>query len=331
MADELKPAYLIHGDDEAKIDAWRRRLRARAQAEAAEASLEVLRGEELTAEATVAAIGALTLGAGRRYLLADGVQRWKDPHVKQVAAALADIPPDTVIVLLSSGDAPAALVKAVEKAGGEVHAGAAPKAAAYPGWATKRAQELGVGLDREAAQALVAQAARDKKNKIRQHTLVRELEKLAVFVGEGATIDVEAVEAVTTSAIESRIFDLADAIIEGDSSRALRVAEDLRDHDDDIMHILFAMVRQVRNCRRAWTLLAAGTSAQDIQADLGQLPWIAKQTIAQARRADPERVERALDLLAELDWQIRGGGDLDVESALTLTVSAAASDPRAVA
>ena len=169
------------------------------------------------------------------------------------------------------------------------------------------------------------------ENKIRQHTLVRELEKLAVFVGEGATIDVEAVDAVTTSAVESRVFELADAIIEGDPERAMRVAEELRDHGDDIMHILFAMLRQLRNCHRVWAQLSAGTPAKDIQAELRQPPWIAKQTIAQARRADPERVERALDLLAELDWQIRGGGDLDVESALTLTVAAASSDPRAVA
>jgi DNA polymerase III subunit delta len=328
---ELKPAYLIHGEDEARIDAARRRMRARGQAEAADASLEVLRGEQLTAEATVAAIGALTLGAGRRYLLADGVERWKDADVKQVVTALADIPPDTVILLLCSGDAPAALVKAVEKAGGEVHSGKAPKPAEYPRWTIERARELGVGLDRDAAQALVAQAARGERNTIRQHTLVRELEKLALFVGDGATIDVEAVDAVTTSAVESRVFELADAIIEGDSERAVRVAEDLRDHGDDIMHILFTMLRQLRNCHRAWALLAAGTSAKDIQADLRQPPWVAKQTIAQARRADPERVERALDLLADLDWQIRGGGDLDVESALTLTVTAASSDPRAVA
>lgn len=329
--DELKPAYLIHGEDEARIDAARRRMRARGQAEAGDASLEVLRGDQLTAEATVAAIGALTLGAGRRYLLADGVERWKEADVKQVAAALADIPPDTVILLLSSGEAPAALVKAVEKAGGEVRSGKAPKPAEYPRWTIERARDLGVGLDREAAQALVAQAARGERNKIRQHTLLRELEKLALFVGEGATIDLAAIDALTTSAVESRVYDLADAIIDGDPERAMRVAEDLRDHGDDIMHILFAMLRQLRNCHRTWALLAAGTSAKDIQADLRQPPWIAKQTIAQARRADPERVERALDLLAELDWQIRGGGDLDVESALTLTVTAAASDPRALA
>ena len=331
MAD-FKPAYLIHGEDEAKIDDWRRRVHRRAQGEAADASFEVLRDEQLTAEATVAALGALTLDAGRRYVLADGVERWKEADVKQVAAALADIPPGTVLVLLSVGKAPAALVKAVEKAGGEVHAGEAPKPAQYSRWAVERARELGVSLNPEAARVLIDQAARDERtNKIRQHTLVRELEKLALFVGEGSTIDLEAVDAVTTSAAEARVYQLADAIIDGDPERAVRIAEDLRDHGDDIMHILFAMLRQLRDCHRAWALLAAGTPAKEIQADLRKSPWAAKQTIAQAKRADPERVERAIDLLADLDWQVRGGGDLDVESALTLMVTAASSGSRAVA
>ena len=155
---------------------------------------------------------------------------------------------------------------------------------------------------------LVAQAARDDRNKIRQHTLVRELEKLAVFVGEGATIDVEAVDAVTTSAAESRVFELADAIIEGDRSAPCASPRSCA------ITATTSCTSCSPCCGSCATAIASGPSCRpgprqkDIQADLRQPPWIAKQTIAQARRADPERVERALDLLAELDWQIRGGG-----------------------
>ena len=40
MAD-LKPAYLIHGDDDAKIDEWRTRVRRRAEAEHGPGGLEM--------------------------------------------------------------------------------------------------------------------------------------------------------------------------------------------------------------------------------------------------------------------------------------------------
>ena len=36
-----------------------------------------------------AAIGALTLAVGRRYVLVEGVERWKDKDVVPVVAALA--------------------------------------------------------------------------------------------------------------------------------------------------------------------------------------------------------------------------------------------------
>ena len=68
MAD-LKPAYLIHGDDEAKLDAWRKRIRARAEREAATPRSSRWTGERDRGEEVAAAIGALTLAIGRRYVL----------------------------------------------------------------------------------------------------------------------------------------------------------------------------------------------------------------------------------------------------------------------
>jgi DNA polymerase-3 subunit delta len=322
---ELQPAYLIWGDDEVRLDAWRTRLRARAEAEGAEGTLEVLRGERLSAEETAAATCALTLSAGRRYILADGVERWKEADVKRVATALAQLPTETMIVFIATGKAPPGLAKAVEGLGGEVHACEAPRPAAYPRWVVERARELGFGIDREAAQALV------ERTGTKQQRLLRELEKLAAFAGEGGTIDLTAVDAVTISAVEARTYELADALIEEDGERAMRLAEDLRARGEDLMHILFALLRQLRNCHRAWALVAAGKSAKDVQSDLRVPAFVARRLISQATRANPEQLERTLDLLAELDYAIRGAGNLDADSALTLTLARATDSARAAA
>src|SRR5688572_6702400 len=100
---ELKPVYLIWGDDETKIDAWRGRLRKRVADEAPSATLEIS-SVAADAEETVASIGALTLSVGRRYILVDGLQRWKASDVKQLAAALENLPVETIIVLLGRYD-----------------------------------------------------------------------------------------------------------------------------------------------------------------------------------------------------------------------------------
>jgi DNA polymerase III subunit delta len=322
---ELKPAYLIWGDDEVRLDDWRSRLRARVAGEGSSAALELLRDDRLSGQTVAAAISTLTLSVGRHYVLADGIERWKERDVKEVATALADVPAGTVVVMIAGGKAPPGLSKAVEKAGGEVHACEAPKAAGYPSWVTERARELGLALDRDAAQVLVERVGEDEQRRPRQQRMVRELEKLATFAGGERVLGVEDVDALTASAVDARIYELADAVIEGDPAGALRIAEDLRGRAEDMMHILFALLRQLRQCRRTWALVSAGRSLRDVQSELRVPPFVARRVVAQARRADPDQLERALDVLADLDYAIRGAGQLDADSALTIALTRAAS------
>jgi DNA polymerase-3 subunit delta len=324
MAD-LKPAYLIHGDDEARLDAWRLRLRARAKGEGPETTLEALTGERAGGESVAAAIGALTLGIGRRYVLADGVEKWKDKDVKVVVEALGALPPDTVVVLLAtgkvskdSGPAPAKLAKAVEKAGGEVILARSPTAGRFPAWIAEQGQKLDLSVSRDGAQALFERVGAD------QRRIVRELEKIACYAPEGGRVDVDVVEALTAPDVEAKAYELADAVIDGDRARALALAEDLQDRGAEIMHILFAMLRRLHDMRRAWAVIETGGSTQDLQTALGGPPWMAKRIAAQARNADGERLERIAAGLADLDYAIRGGGNVDTDTALTLTLAKAA-------
>jgi DNA polymerase-3 subunit delta len=317
---ELSPAYLIHGDDEVKLDAWRARVRERASREAA--SLEVLAGERASGEAVAAALASLTLSMGRRYVLADGVERWKERDVAAAAAALRALPPDTVVVLIASGKvskgsgpAPAKLVKAVETAGGEVKTCAAPTVTRLPAWVAERAAELGLAVDPDAAQALVDRVGAD------QRRLLRELEKIACYAPERGRVDVDVIEELTVSDVEAKAYELADAVIGGDGARAMSLAEDLETRGADIMHIIFAMLRRARDTRRAWAVLESGGSARDLQSALRMQPWMAKRIAAQARSADGERLERIAAQLADLDFAVRGGGKIDTGTALTLTLA----------
>src|SRR5262249_25742426 len=132
MAEAMRPLYLIAGTDAAKIDATRGRLRARAEREGGAAALEVFEPGEGRGmpdhEALLAAIPAMSLMDSRRYLLADGVERWRERQLEAVAAALAELPPELTLVLIARAKAPAKLARAVKAADGEVHEFEAPKA-----------------------------------------------------------------------------------------------------------------------------------------------------------------------------------------------------------
>src|ERR1700748_2208793 len=148
---EMRPLYLIAGTDGAKIDATRSRLRARAEREGGSAALEVFEPGEGKGmpdhEALLAAIPAMSLMGSRRYLLADGVERWRDRQQEAVVSALAALPPDLTLVLIARDKAPAKLLKAVKAADGEVHQFTAPKARELPRMLVADAKGLGFRLD----------------------------------------------------------------------------------------------------------------------------------------------------------------------------------------
>jgi DNA polymerase-3 subunit delta len=322
---DLKPAYLVCGDDDAKLDAWRTRVRSRAAAEAPSATLEVFRDERATPEEVASALSALTLSVGCRYLLVDGgVADWKEREIEPLAEALANMGEGTVVVFIAEGKAPARLTAAVKAAGGQIDGYDVPSKAAYPAWAMEQAEELGIALSREAARELVERVGSDEKRKRpNQRRLMRELEKLATFAGEDRQMDADVVELLTSSQTDTRVYELADAVIEGDGPRALRLAEDLRSRGEDMMHILFALLRQLRDCYRCAAMIAAGRSQKEVQSTLRVPSFVARRMVARAKTADPERLEHALELLADLDYTVRGAGALDQDSALTLTLVSA--------
>ena len=84
----FKPAYLVLGDDHGRISERRAKLRALAEAESGTSGVEVLEGDACTADNVHAALSAMTFALGRRFVIADGVERWKDADVELVANAM---------------------------------------------------------------------------------------------------------------------------------------------------------------------------------------------------------------------------------------------------
>ena len=116
---ELKPAYLVCGDDDAKIDAWRARVRRRAEEERGPGGLETFDARQSDPAEVAGALAMLSFDPGTRYLLVDDAGAWKAGELGPLEEALADLPPETVLVLIARGKATKQLRKAVEKAGGE--------------------------------------------------------------------------------------------------------------------------------------------------------------------------------------------------------------------
>jgi len=318
-----KPAYLVHGDDHGRIGERRANLRRKAEGEAGAQGVELFDGDSGSPAAIAAALSAMTFAIGRRFLLVDGVERWKDADVKaHVVPALKGIDPATTVAFFGRDDGrvktPAALLDAVKKAGGVVGEAATLKAKELPRWAAVEASKLGFTLDPAGARALV-DAVGD-----RQQRLLRELEKLAVEHGAGARLGEEEVAAVAAPSAERQVWGLIDALVAREHGRATRAFLQLREQGESLPRLVPLMARRLREVLAVAVRLEAGESPAQVRAGMKMAPWAADRRIREARATDADGLRQALEALAELELASRGMSDVSEDTAAVRTLAAIA-------
>jgi len=305
----FKPAYLIHGDDHGRLAERRARLRALAESESGAQGIELFEGEAASAEAVAGALSAMTFAMGRRFLIVDGVERWKAADVATIAPALAGIAPETTVVFFGREEGrakvPDGLADAVRKAGGDVSSEQSVKPWDLPKWAAAQAAQLGIELHPTAARVLVQHVGE------RQQRLLRELEKLALELGaeRGSPIalDAEQVEELTAASSERKGWTLADALVARDGAAATRAYLELRDQGERLTGLLFLIARRLRDALDVATRLAAGESAAQVRRTLRMPPKAAERFLADVQRSDVTGLREALAIVADLELASRGG------------------------
>lgn len=325
MAEGLSTLYLIAGTDQAKIDATRARLRARAEGDGGAGALEVFEPSEGRGgpdhEALLAAIPAMSLTEARRYLLADGVERWRDRQLDAVAAAVVELPPDLTVVLIARAKAPAKLSRAVKAAAGEIHEFEAPKPREMPRRLVGEAKQLGFALDPAAARALVDRMG---ANPVR---LRNELERLALWAEDGGAVSVADLDAMVTDTSEAAVWALSDAMLERDPAKAAALAERLISQGENVTGLIYGLASRLRKACTAAAQLEDGVPPKQVESGLGMHPYAAKQLVARLGKTNLEQLRAATTALADLEVWCRGGADYGDELALTLMLRRAAEAP----
>jgi DNA polymerase-3 subunit delta len=315
---ELGPVYLIHGDDHGAVAGRRARLRALAESGAGGmGSVEVLEGDSASPAGVAGALAAMTLSVGRRVIIVEGAERWRQADVEsQLAPALAAIAPETTLAIFAREDArakaPAALHEAVKRAGGQIAAEMTLKRWELPKWAREQGAKLGLSLDATAAKALVDQVGE------RQQRLLRELEKLAL---EGdsedgrptrgpRSVDVAEIEARAAHSAEYQAYGLADALVGADGPAATLAYLRLRQQGERLAGLSYLMAGRLREALSISLRLLAGESVAEVKRGLRMPARAAERLLADVARSDPERLRAALSAMAELELDTRGGSPL---------------------
>jgi len=326
MAD-LKPAYLIHGDDHGAVAERRAGLRTLAEGldGGGSSSVELLEGDAGSPAGVADALAAMTLAIGRRVIIVEGVERWRQADVeKHLTPVMAQMPPDTTLALFAREEAkakaPVAIHDAVKRAKGQVVAQMTVKRWELAKWAREQGTRLGLALDAAAAKALVAQVGE------RQQRLLRELEKLALegdpSAQGGASADatpppggprqigVQDIEDRTAHSAEWQAYGLADALVGADGRDATLSYLRLRQQGERLPGLMYLMAQRLRDALAISLRLQAGDSVADVKRGLRMPARAAERFVADVARTDPGSLRKALATLADLELNSRGGAPL---------------------
>jgi DNA polymerase-3 subunit delta len=302
----FKSAYLIHGDDHGRIAERRARLRGLAESLSGAEGLEVFEGEDSDPATVAAALDAMTLAVGRRFIIVDGAERWKDKELDALESALGAEPPETTVAFFAREDsrnkAPDRLHAIVRRADGDISVEESVKPWELPKWLLARAGELGIELEPDAARALIRHVGE------RQQRLLRELEKLALGGEEGQQLDAAEVEELTAPSAERKGWAVADALVAGDVQAAVHAFLSLRAQGERVSGLIYWISQRVRMAQDVAAALEAGEPPAQIKRRLRMPSRAADRLIADARRAGSEKLRRATYEIADLELASRGGG-----------------------
>jgi DNA polymerase-3 subunit delta len=326
-SESIKPAYLIVGDDEGKIDRALARLRARGEQEGGIGALESFGSASAEgppdAEGLLSAISAMSLIASRRYLLVDGVERWTVKQAAPVIAALAALPTDLTVVFVArelspKASAPKGLADAVGVAGGEVLSYKAPQARDLPGRLVEDAGQRGLRLEPAAARLLVERLGEGTRR------LSNELDRLALWAGPRGEVAAADLEAMIADTSQAASWTLSDAIVAQDASAALGASERLLAQGEAVTPLVYGVARRLRDANAALAALESGAPEQQVEKKLHMHPYAAKMLVRRLRGASSQRLRAAACAIADLEWWTRGGSEYPDDVALTLAVWRAA-------
>jgi DNA polymerase-3 subunit delta len=305
--------YLVDRAATALIDGLRRTVTV-------QFNFEDLQADTLSAEAFSEAVLTLPfLDAQRVLVLRDwgllSGKRDRGGAADRAAEIIASVPETTHLVLTLHGTPPAGnpIFKAVlalqKDRRASIERFDAPRRADRAGWVRRLAEQRGLTITPGAVRLLLERTPPDLR------LLDQEITKLSLFAFPATRIDEAAVQALTSQSREEEIYALSDALGSARPGEAAAVLRSLLDSGREATYVLYTLVQHWRRLLHARAARDEQVELSELQARLGDHPFVVEKAYRQAADYRLEELERGFHQLLRIEEQIKLG-ELDGRLAL---------------
>jgi DNA polymerase III subunit delta len=308
---EVAPLHLVLGDEELLIERAVTDLLRSARKLAGSDDVPVSRmraGDVSTYE--LAELLSPSLFADERIVVLEAAAEAGKDASAMIAAAAADVPPGTVLVVVHSGGGRAkALASELQSLGAVVHPCARiTKPSERIDFIRKEFRALRVKVDEDTVTALLDAVGSD----------VRELAAACsqLVADTGGDVDAVAVRRYHSGKAEVKGFDIADKAVAGDVGGATEALRWAMIRGEPLVVLADALAEAVHTIGRVGPLSG---DPYRLAAQLGMPPWRVQKAQKQARRWSRDTVATAMKVVAELNANVKGAvadADYALESAV---------------
>ncbi len=258
------------------------------------------KGEKAVAEDIREFATTMPFFADRRVILVEDSEFFNKGN-DGVEEFIQEIPETTVIVFVETNiDKRLKLYKLVQKEGTVVLFDT-PGEATLLKWVKSLFTREGMNIDDEAVYGLVRGVGTD------MNTLYNESMKLICYCMEKDRVTMDCVEKLCVNQVESKIFDMMDALSQRNAEKTMRLYDDLLKLREPAMRVLFLITRQFNILLKIKFAVEAGVQNSGIAGFAKIPPFTVKKYMEQCKGYTYKQLIHCVEMCQQADGSIKSG------------------------
>ena len=309
----LKPLYLLYGEEAYLIKQYRDRLKAALIDSSDSMNYHYFEGKDINIGEVIDLAETLPFFSDKRVIIIENSGLFK--HGGEQLADYLKEPSETAFFVLVENeiDKRSKLYKAVSAKGRAVEFKAQDESV-LKRWILGILKKENKKITEKDLQLFLEKTGTDMEN------ISKELEKLICYCIDKDVINGEDIEAVCVRQINNQIFDMMNAIAEKRQKEAMELYYDLLTLKEPPMRILFLLARQFNLLLQVKKLNGKGYSSKVIGENVGLPGFIAGKYVNQAAKFSIEDLRLAVSDCIETEEAVKTGKMNDVLSVELLLI-----------
>lgn len=297
---KFKQIYLLYGEEGYLKKQYKERFIKAMLPEGDTMNYAYYEGKGVDVKEVIDLAETLPFFADRRLIVFENTGLFKSSGT-ELADYVKDMPETTFFIFIEEEvDKRSRLYKAV-KARGHIVELSTQDEATLRRWISGLLKRENKEMSGETIMYFLSRVGTDMEN------IQRELEKAICYAIDRDTITREDVDAVCVTQITSHIFEMVDAVADGDQRRALDLYYELLALKEPAMRILFLLIRQYRILFQVKALAGQGYGKKEIASRAGLHPFVAGKYMDLSRRFRAGELRAVMEEGAQIEQSVKTG------------------------